>query len=139
MQVTYSFNEQQLAQVYDLHQQAWANSGRSLEEIKRCITGSQVCIGILDSEDNVVAFARVLTDFVVKAVIFDVIVAQSHQNTGLGQQLIVLIKQHKLLQTVRQFELSCLPEMTAFYEKNGFSTDVDGLNLMRLVNNHSAN
>lgn len=135
MQVIYSFNEQQLAQVYGLHQQAWANSGRSLDEIKRCIAGSQVCIAILDSEDNVVAFSRVLTDFVVKAVIYDVIVAKSHQGTGLGQQLMLLIKQHQKLKTVKHFELSCLPEMTTFYEKNGFSTEVDGLNLMRLVNN----
>ena len=135
MQVTYSFNDQQLAQVYGLHQQAWENSGRSLDEIKRCIVGSQVCIGILDSDDNVVAFARVLTDFVVKAVIYDVIVANSHQGTGLGQQLMQLIKQHKQLRAVRNFELSCLPEMTGFYEKSGFSTEVDGLHLMRLVNN----
>lgn len=75
--------------------------------------------GIEDERTSeLVAFARVLTDRTYKALIFDVIVAPSLGHPGLAQ--------------VRHFELSCLPEMAPFYEQWGFTTEVVGVQLMRL-------
>ncbi|WP_085300503.1 GNAT family N-acetyltransferase [Cognaticolwellia mytili] len=134
MKVIYSFTDKYIEQVYWLHKQAWWSSGRTVEETKRCLEGSQVCIGILDEDENLIAFTRVITDFIFKAIIFDVIVDKSHQGAGLGQRLMSLVKQHKDLHSVKHFELYCLPEMVAFYESFGFSTDIDGISLMRCVN-----
>ena len=134
MTVIYSFSPKQIEQVYLLHKQAWWSSGRTIEDTQRCIEGSQVCIGILDDDDNLVAFARVISDFIFKAIIFDVIVDKSHQGKGLGQKLMALIKSHEKLHTVKHFELYCLPDMEKFYEGFGFSTDIDGISLMRCVN-----
>ena len=48
---------------------------RTLEDTKLCINGSQICIGIIDENDNLFGFARILTDFIYKALIFDIIIS----------------------------------------------------------------
>lgn len=134
MKVIYSFSAKHIEQVYLSHKQAWWSSGRSIVDTKKCIEGSQVCIGILDNNENLIAFTRVITDYIFKAIIFDVIVDKAHRNLGLGQQLMQLLKNHERLRSVQHFELYCLPEMIPFYESFGFSTDIDGIKLMRCVN-----
>ena len=83
--------------------------------------------------NELVAFARVLSDRVCKALIFDVIVAPGHRDQGLGQRLVDRIVRHPELERVKHFELYCLPDLTAFYERWGFSMDVGGVALMRRV------
>jgi hypothetical protein len=40
---------------------------------------------------------------------------------------------HPALRSVTHLELYCLPEMTPFYERWGFTTDLGELRLMRLA------
>lgn len=98
------------------------------------VAGSQINIGILDAKNVLVAYARVLTDFTFKAIIFDVLVSESHRDKGLGKQIMQTIKNHEMLTQVKSHELYCLPEMFAFYQSLGFSTDVAGVQLMRCAN-----
>jgi predicted GNAT family N-acyltransferase len=86
---------------------------------------------MLDSNNNVIAFTRVISDFIYEAIIFDVIVNSHYRGHGLGHKLMTLVKNHDKLQKVKHFELYCLPEMEPFYSSFGFSTDVDGIKLMR--------
>ena len=94
-----------------------------------------MCIGILDHGDKLIGFTRIITDFIYKAIIFDVIVSAEHRGDGLGQKLMGLVKNHENLKKVKHFELYCLPDMESFYESFGFSTDVGGIKLMRCINN----
>jgi GNAT superfamily N-acetyltransferase len=82
-------------------------------------------------DGRLVGFARVLTDRVFKALVFDVIVAPDHRADGIGRGLMEQIVGHSDLRKVAHLELYCLPEMAPFYERWGFSTDVSGLQLMR--------
>ncbi len=134
MKIITIFNQEQIAQIHGLYQQVWWAKDRTLEQTHRCVQGSQVCIGIVDSDNELVGFARVITDFIFKAVIFDVIVNPAKRSAGLGKQLIQAIQQHSDLKHVKHFELYCLPEMEAYYEKFGFSKEVGGINLMRQTN-----
>jgi predicted GNAT family N-acyltransferase len=134
MAIISSFSTAQMKQVHQLYRAVWWGKDRSLEDTISCIKGSQVCIGILDGDGNVIGFTRVISDFIYKAIVFDVIVSQVHRGTGLGCELMNLVKGHKELQKVKHFELYCLPEMEAFYSSFGFSTDVGGINLMRCSN-----
>jgi len=127
------FSAQQIQQVHRLYQQVWWAKSRSLEETQLCIAGSQVCIGILDNNQQLIAFVRVVSDFIYKAIIFDVIVSPESRATGLGKTLMTLVKTHHALNKVKHFELYCLPEMATFYEQLGFSSDVGGIALMRHV------
>jgi predicted GNAT family N-acyltransferase len=132
MEIIYELSDKHISQVHRLYQKEWWTNQRSLEETKACIAGSQICIAILDNNADVVAFSRVLTDYIFKALIFDVIVDSSLRGAGLGNLLLDAIKGHKQLNKVKAFELYCLPELQPFYRKHGFSTDVGGISLMKL-------
>lgn len=134
MNVIRELSEKHIEQLHALYQDEWWTRGRSLEDTKRCVSGSQICIGIASNNDDLIGFARVLTDFTFKALIFDVIVAQGERGNGLGNELLSLIKNHERLKLVRHFELYCLPEMLPFYEKHGFSMNVGEIKFMRFVN-----
>lgn len=131
MEVIYKLTDDQIEELCALYQKEWWTSGRTLEETKKCVIGSQICIGIIDENRTLIGFARVLTDFTFKALIFDVIISAEHRESGLGSQLISLIKGHHQLRAVRNFELYCLPELESFYQKLGFSSEVGGIMLMR--------
>ena len=135
-QPTYSFRttleERHVRELHALYQGEWWTRGRSLDEVRRMIEHSDLLFALCDQTgDRLLAFARVLTDRVFKALIFDVIVAPGRRTEGLGRRLMDSIVGHPRLAGVRHFELYCLPDMVPFYEKWGFSTDVGGVTFMR--------
>lgn len=131
MEVIYQLSETHIKQLHELYESSWWTKDRSLEATKECVNGSQLCIGIVDPNNQLIGFARVITDYIFKALIFDVIVHATHQGKGLGNKLISLVKAHERLKKVKHFELYCLPEMESFYAKHGFSSEVGGIQLMR--------
>jgi predicted GNAT family N-acyltransferase len=131
LQVVNALSAQQVVQLHHLFQQEWWSETRTLEDTQRCVAGSQLCIGLIEPQGQLVGFARVLTDGTFKAFIFDLIVQQNWRAQGLGKHLLGLIKAHEKLSLVQHFELYCLPEMFAFYTALGFTTEVGGVQLMR--------
>lgn len=93
---------------------------RSIEDTLQCLQNSQICIGLLDSDNNLIGFTRVLSDFIYKAFIFDVMLSADYRGQGLGQKLMQLVKSHEKLKKVKQFELYCLLEIAVFYSSLGF-------------------
>ena len=127
-------SERHIAQLHQLYQREWWSRGRSLDATRRGVQGSQVVIGIVNEVDELIAFTRVLTDYTFKALIFDVIVAETARNLGLGRKLMDLVMAQQSLRDVRHFELYCLPEMEEFYVSHGFTVDVGDVRLMRKSN-----
>lgn len=134
MEIIYTFTDEQVQELHALYQQEWWTDKRSITDTKKCINGSQLCIGLVDDNGSLQGFARVLTDYIFKALIFDFIVAKEQRGSGAGNKLISIIKNNPQLQDVKHFELYCLPEIFNFYEKHGFSTDVGNIQLMRCKN-----
>lgn len=133
MTIIYKFSNTHIKQLCQLYKEMGWGDDRSIEDTVYCVQNSQVCIGLLDSDDNLIGFTRILSDFIYKAFIFDVMVSAEHRGQGLGQKLIQLVKNHEKLQKVKHFELYCLPEMEAFYASLGFSSDVGGIQLLRIT------
>ena len=131
MHIVHELDETRIAQLHVFFAREWWTAGRSLAETRRCVEGSQVRIGLIDDAGDLIGFARVVTDYTFKALIFDVIVAESHRGKGLGDRLIELVLSHPDLARVRHFELYCLPDAGSFYERHGFSAEVGGVRLMR--------
>lgn len=123
--------EHHIIQLHQLYQNEWWTHTRSLEDTRGVVDGSQLVLGLINETGELIAFSRVLTDFTIKALIFDLIVAQQYRGQGLASRLINAIKQYPSLDRVRHFELYCLPELYDFYKQHGFSEQLDGVSLMR--------
>ncbi len=123
-------SEAQIQDLHQLYQSAWWSQGRTLADMRRMLQHSDVIVGLCDRQTGkLVGFARVLTDYVYRAVILDVIVDRAYQGQGLGSSLIETILNHPSLQSVETFLLTCLPEIVPFYQKFGF--DLGQMQLMQ--------
>jgi GNAT superfamily N-acetyltransferase len=119
-------------QLHQLYQGEFWSRARTLEQTRRIVAGSSLNVGLADSSNGALAaYARVLTDGVVKAFIFDMIVDPRYRGRGLGTRVINRILGHFLLSQVEHVELYCLPELAPFYARWGFSSDVGAIGLMR--------
>lgn len=121
-------------QLWRMFQGEQWSRGRKLADIRRVVEHSDLIFAFCDTETGrLVAFARVLTDFVYKAVVFDVIVERRHRSLGLGTLLLDAITSHPALLFVEHIELSCRDEMVPFYKKWGFTADSRKARLLRKV------
>lgn len=130
-------NEQQISELAELYKYEVWSQNRSRESVVKMLASTDIVIGFVDDYDHLLAFIRVLTDFVYRAFIFDVIVKSTHRNQGLGKKLIDSIVEHPQLQAVEYIGLYCLPEMMPFYERWGFTSEVGGVQLMARFNQNS--
>lgn len=131
LRIVDTFSRKQAMQIHQLYQNEWWTRGRTPSETLAAIEHSQLCLGVIDRLDNVVGFARVLTDFVFKAIVFDVIVKKEWRGQKIGRLIVDTLINHPNIKDVQHFELYCLADLEPFYEKSGFSTDVAGARLMR--------
>lgn len=126
------FHEDQLEELACLFKNEWWTKNRQLFEIKQLIKNSNVVIGLIHNESQeVVGFARAITDTLYRAFIFDVIAKENYRNNGIGTILMSNLLSHPLIKDVERVELYCPNRLIPYYEKFGFSTDVNGSNLMR--------
>lgn len=124
----------QIKALHEMYQVEWWTKERTLTDVQIMLDNSDVIVAFVEGKDKeLIAFARILTDYVYKAIIFDVIVKPSYRGRHLGNELMNTIIDHPSLSKVKHFELYCRPEMIAFYEKWGFTKDLGELHFMRCV------
>lgn len=114
----YSFSEPiNPEELMDLLQQtSWANA-RSPLDIQLMLDRSQITLGVWD-EDRLIAFSRVITDDMYRALLDDVVVDKGYRGKGIASQMIEKIL--KRLEHVDEVMLGCSPELTSFYARFGF-------------------
>ena len=122
----------QVADLVDLYQNEWWTKGRRPADVRKMLKHTDVVVAFCDARSRrLVAFARVLTDYVYKGLVLDVIVAHEHRGAGLGRALMDAVIRHPKLKRVRHFELYCLPELVPLYRKWGFTEKLGKLKFMR--------
>ncbi|WNB92435.1 GNAT family N-acetyltransferase [Bacillus sp. NEB1478] len=127
-----SFDENQIEELTLLFKNEWWTQHRVKADIEKMLENSNVVIGLIDENDGkLVGFARAITDSVFRALIFDVIAHSHHRNDGIGKILMKNLLNHPLIKDVERVELYCPNRLTSYYEKFGFSTEVNGSQLMR--------
>ncbi|TXI90239.1 MAG: N-acetyltransferase [Burkholderiaceae bacterium] len=127
----HSLNTAETEQLWQLFQAEWWTKGRTLEDVQTLLSGPSLIFAYFDQNDQLVGFARVLSDGVYKALLFDVICRQDQRGTGLGRRILHDVTHHPAIKKVQHLELYCKDEMLPFYEKFGFSTELGGIQLMR--------
>ena len=111
------FDSQQLVRLYDYA--SWAK-GRTVEETQDMLSHTDLALSAWDGE-RLIGFGRVLTDYVYRASIWDVIVDPDYQGQDIGTQIIQRILEHPSLKQVELFWL-CTRDKRSFYEKLGFTS-----------------
>lgn len=91
----------------ELTERSWANS---------------MCFGLYCPDGKQVGFARVLTDYALRAHIADVFVNPDTRGLGLGKALIETILTHPALMTVSRWTLTTA-DAQGLYEKYGFQSE----------------
>lgn len=125
-------DDHMLHDLMGLYRNEWWCQSRQADEVRAMLETCDLVIGLVDDDkQRLVAFARVFTDQVYKATVFDVIVHADYRGLGLGDRLMTAIVEHPTLVNVESIELYCLPGMADFYARFGFSSDVAGCILMR--------
>ena len=122
----------QLQQLQSLYQHEWWSTNRTIGETQNIVTNSSMIFGMVNKQNSLVAFCRVLTDSCVFAYIYDVIVKSNHRNQGLGNMLLKAVITHPELSKLDSIELVCRKEMMEYYQQHGFSSDYGQSIAMRL-------
>lgn len=92
---------------------------REVEEVRQALAETEVAVGVEDDGD-LVAAARVLTDFAYYATVYDVIVAGDRRGEGLGETLMEAVLEHPDLEPMQGLSLLCREGLIPFYESVGF-------------------
>ncbi len=107
-------------QLVNLYRQApWAR-GRTADDVRIMLTHTDIVVSAWDGP-RLVGFGRVLTDYVYRASIWDVIVDKEYQGQDIGTGIMQRILHHPDLKRVELFWL-CTRDKQSFYEKLGFSS-----------------
>jgi ribosomal protein S18 acetylase RimI-like enzyme len=102
----------------------WAR-GRTVDGIRRMLAHTDYHFSAWDGQ-RLVGFARVLTDGVYRATLWDVVVHPDYQGRGVGEELVNRVLTHPVLSTVEKFWLNTRDKF-AFYEKFGFVRSDQGM------------
>ena len=102
----------------------WAR-GRTVEEIRIMLDNTYYHFSAWDGQ-RLVGFARVLTDRIYRATLWDVVVHPDYQKRGVGEELMNRVLSHPVLSRVEKFWLNTRDKF-GFYEKFGFVRSDQGM------------
>ena len=126
-QVVNQLNETQVFQLVELYKNEFWSKNRTYQGVVKMLAASD--IALVNEQKELIGFCRILTDFVYRGVIYDVIVKPNYRKMGFGAKLLDEVVSHPQLKEVENIALFCLPEMIPFYQRWGF-TDIVKLELM---------
>lgn len=91
----------------------------SREELDRANRNSWLTVCAYD-DTKLVGFGRVITDLVLRATIFDMVVLPEYQRQGIGSRILEMLVTRCQEQGIRRIELLSARGKRHFYEKHGF-------------------
>lgn len=109
----------------------WAK-GRSLEDVKETMENSD-CFGIYENNKQI-GFARVVSDYVLFAFLFDVFITEEYRGQGLSKILLNAVFENPKYKNVRKWYLAT-KDAHGLYQKFGFQPLARPERLMEKVTN----
>lgn len=120
----------QIHELVELYKNEFWSKNRKYQGVVKMLEASDIIIALVGDNEELIGFCRVLTDFVYRGTLYDVIIKPNYREMGFGAKLLDEVINHPLLQEVENISLYCLAEMIPFYERWGFTYDVNGIKLM---------
>lgn len=102
-------------------------------ELETALGRSWYCVAAYDS-GSLVGFGRVLSDGVLYAMIYDVIVRPTHQHRGIGTAIVTRLVDKCVSEGLRAVQLFAAKNTAPFYHRHGFverSPDAPGMRLVK--------
>lgn len=90
------------------------------EDLVKALSGSQYVVAAWD-EGKLVGTGRVVTDGVLHAMLYDVIVHPDFQGHGIGSTVLSMLVEWCCAAGIRDIQLFCARGRSSFYGKNGFN------------------
>jgi GNAT superfamily N-acetyltransferase len=129
--IVHVLSDRQVGDLVDLYANEFWSKRRGREDVTEMLRHTSLLAGVVDESGRLIAFARVLSDFVYRATLYDVIVAEIRRGEGLGRLVIDALLSHPRLARVELIDLTCLPDMQSMYEKWGFTAELGGTICLR--------
>jgi GNAT superfamily N-acetyltransferase len=107
------------------------------DELARAVANSQYVVTAYDGE-KLIGFGRVVTDGVLHAMLYDMIVHPDYQGRGIGTNILGMLVKWCNEMHIRDVQLFCARGKSAFYGKSGFNPrpgDAPGMSYMRQKEN----
>ena len=115
-----------------LNENTFWSKGRNTKQICKMLSNSTVVVSLWNRK-KLIGFGRATSDFVFRAVLWDVVIAPDHQGLGMGKLLIEAILKHKKINSVEKIYLMTT-NSTDFYKQFGFKIN-DQQSLLTLDRN----
>ena len=106
----------QLRRLLDQH--SFWGQGRSAPQLRRMLAASQAAVSLWDGR-RLVGFGRASSDQVFRAVLWDVVVAESHRSQGLGRRVVEELLRCPAVRAVERVYLMTT-NSEGFYRHLGF-------------------
>ena len=101
-----------------LNENTFWSKGRNKKQICKMLLNSTVVVSLWNHK-KLIGFGRATSDFVFRAVLWDVVIAPDNQGLGMGKLLIEAILKHKKVNSVEKIYLMTT-NSTEFYKQFGF-------------------
>jgi GNAT superfamily N-acetyltransferase len=101
------------------------------DDLARALAHSWLCVAAYDG-DRLVGFGRVVSDCVLHAMIYDMIVLPEYQGKGVGTMVLERLVGRCRENGIHDVQLFCAKGKRSFYEKNGFDGRADDAPGMQL-------
>lgn len=123
--------ENQIQQLCELYKTTWWAKDRRLPDVQQMLKNSDIIVALCDrTSRQLLGFSRILTDYVYRAFLLDVVIRDNYRQQGLGNILMEAIVNHPDLKEIEGLILFCQSEVIPFYQKWGFLGKSDRLEIM---------
>jgi Sortase and related acyltransferases len=122
MSIIYKNDQPQMEQYFNLFETTGWNAEYCLnkEELSHSVKNSYYTVSAYDAK-KLVGFGRVVSDGIIHAMIYEMIVDPDYQGEGIGSTILNMLVDKCLANNIRDIQLFCAKGKKVFYERHGFT------------------
>lgn len=131
MDITFTENIPEKHAYYNLFKTTGWQTTAEAADLMLALHNSWLTLSVYD-QDQLVGFGRVVSDGVMYAMIYDLIVRPEYQGKGIGKSILEKLINRCKMQGIQQVQLFCAKGKIQFYERFGFQVrpeDAPGMQL----------
>jgi len=122
MSIIYKTNLPLINQYFDLYETTGWNSEYCLtkDELSLSLKNSYYTVSAYE-DSKLVGFGRIVSDGIIHAMIYEMIVDPDYQGEGIGSNILNRLVDKCLKDNIRDIQLFCANGKKVFYERHGFT------------------